>query len=250
MSFKVAQHAVSSLAGPVAGPLGESADGAHSIENLRLSTLDVTVSPRPLGPTHSLVMYEERPTPNGIFPRIVEMPITGLIFAAHCPNFKAKDTNRARFPYRLPNSLPKVVVRVPHLDTFPALVVYMHNHNQAELFRTLTPQCIRDIIHPLPLVGGLTTIGFDDVSRDIAKSCSYEQIVLAASKVDGLRRNIRFVGLQILKLDAEVDLYLRIMIKAINYKAFVDDSETDSIFSRSSNSSFIIDSSRLIITVL
>jgi len=41
---------------------------------------------------------------------------------------------------------------VPHLDTFPELVIYLHTKNQAELFRKIIPEWIRDLIHPLPLV--------------------------------------------------------------------------------------------------
>ena len=39
---------------------------------------------------------------------------------------------------------------VPHLDTFPELVIYLHTKNQAAMFRKIIPKWIRDLIHPRP----------------------------------------------------------------------------------------------------
>jgi len=42
-------------------------------------------------------------------------------------------------------------MNVKRLETFPELVVYLHTRNQAELFRRIIPEWIRDAMYPLPL---------------------------------------------------------------------------------------------------
>ena len=127
-----------------------------------LSTTDKLISPRPLGPTHILLIHTSSapctPTNNsrrttnpirGSFPKVVELPINDLLFLLNVPNLPS---HIPVLPRRLHKELPRVVMRVPHLETFPELAVYLHTMNQAELFRALIPEWIRDLMHPLPSV--------------------------------------------------------------------------------------------------
>ncbi|KIJ95345.1 hypothetical protein K443DRAFT_683078, partial [Laccaria amethystina LaAM-08-1] len=136
-----------------------------------LSTPEKLISPKPLGLTHILVVYATMPSrpivppvvPQGVLPRrkknavtypeVIELQINDLIFILNVPNLapsKAPDT--PLLPRRLQMELPRVLMYLPHLDTFLELVIYLRTRNQAELFRRIIPEWIRDLIHPLPLV--------------------------------------------------------------------------------------------------
>ncbi|EAU83851.2 hypothetical protein CC1G_09520 [Coprinopsis cinerea okayama7 len=125
-----------------------------SLESLNFSDVDTLVSPRPLGPTHILVAYESRCT--GFRPRVCEMPINDLLFVLNTPNLGPRRSDDGLelppLPKRMQDELPRVVMPVPQLETLPELVIYLHNKNQAELFRRLVPVWIRDILHPMPSV--------------------------------------------------------------------------------------------------
>ncbi|KAF8064895.1 hypothetical protein FPV67DRAFT_1389167, partial [Lyophyllum atratum] len=153
-----------------------------------LSSAEKLISPRPLGPTHILIIHCN-PGPSCIYQpvtgggrrplrrklssplsRIVELPINDLLFVLNIPNLSP---TLPILPPRLHKELPRVLMYVPHLETFPELVVYLHTHNQAELFRSLVPEWIRDLMHPppdlTPPIGGRgTTLSLSD-SRNIAK---------------------------------------------------------------------------------
>ncbi|KIJ91482.1 hypothetical protein K443DRAFT_686026 [Laccaria amethystina LaAM-08-1] len=69
---------------------------------------------------------------------VIELRINDLIFILNAPNLahsKAPDT--PLLPRRLQMELPRVLMYLPHLDTFPELVIYLHTKNQAELFRKI-----------------------------------------------------------------------------------------------------------------
>ncbi|TFK28304.1 hypothetical protein FA15DRAFT_634213 [Coprinopsis marcescibilis] len=133
--------------------------GSHiSLESLNLTVHEALISPRQLGPTHILVAYESRP--RRASGRICEMPINDFLFAMNVPNLAPrKDEDGASLPpipRRIHGDLHRVLIAVPHLLTFPELVVYLHNKNQAELFRKIVPQWIHDIMHPLPSISPRT----------------------------------------------------------------------------------------------
>ncbi|KAL0575317.1 hypothetical protein V5O48_006668 [Marasmius crinis-equi] len=135
-----------------------------------LSTRDVLVSPRPLGPTHICVLIEDdtldcrsdtakskqrgaKPRPP-LYTQTIDQPINDLLFTLNAPNLMPADAHSgvsalSALPRRLYKELPRVGIRVPHLNTFPNLVVYLHKKNQAELFRKIIPEFIRDIMHSL-----------------------------------------------------------------------------------------------------
>lgn len=123
--------------------------------DLGLSTPDVFVSPKPLQPTHLLACHDTAPA-NGIYFRLVECPVNALLLLASCPNLdggvRVPGSRGAGYmPSRMHRALPKVLLRVPDLDTIAPLVVYLHTRNQAELMRMVVPaQWIRDLLHPLP----------------------------------------------------------------------------------------------------
>lgn len=107
---------------------------------LQLSSPFKMISPRVLGPTHMLIVCSADREPCVC----MECPINDLLFTLSCPNLSKP------LPPRLPTESPRVALSVPHVDTFPDLVVYLHTRNQAGLFRSVLPDWIRDILHPLP----------------------------------------------------------------------------------------------------
>ncbi|KAG6855787.1 hypothetical protein H0H87_010833 [Tephrocybe sp. NHM501043] len=130
-----------------------------------LSSDERLISPRPLGPTHILVIHSI-PGPSRIFQpvtgggrkalrrkqssslfHVTEIPINDLLFVLNLPNLAP---SVPILPPRLHKELPRVLMFVPHIDTFPELVVYLHTQNQAELMRNTVPEWIRDFMHPLP----------------------------------------------------------------------------------------------------
>lgn len=144
-----------------------------------LSTEDNLISPRPLGVTHILVVYamdhaaavtvavnmadDQRTIRRGkgkkassptTFPEIAELPINDLLFLLNTPNlYVSRNSGGHRkpiLPRRLHKEIPRVLMHVPHLQTFPELVIYLHTKNQAELFRKIIPEWMRDLMHPLP----------------------------------------------------------------------------------------------------
>ncbi|KAK7053000.1 hypothetical protein VNI00_004321 [Paramarasmius palmivorus] len=115
---------------------------------VNLSTRDVLISPRPLGVTHILVLVQDGSNAMAHstgYPTIIDQPINDLLFTLNAPNL----ASGSLLPRRLHKELPKVGVHVPHLITFPEMVVYLHTKNQAELFRKVVPEFIRDLMHPL-----------------------------------------------------------------------------------------------------
>ncbi|KAF9457907.1 hypothetical protein BDZ94DRAFT_1227258 [Collybia nuda] len=152
-----------------------SAEGGLSLDiwsSMTLSTADKLISPRPLGPTHILIAHNALPKTNFeslpenrplrrkksstlIFPKVLELPINDLLFALNVPNLSP---TIPALPRRLFKELPRVFMFVPHLETFAELVVYLHTKNQAELFRKLVPEWMRDIMHPLPTAGSAVSM--------------------------------------------------------------------------------------------
>ncbi|KAL0945892.1 hypothetical protein HGRIS_012177 [Hohenbuehelia grisea] len=132
--------------------------------SLALSTAHQLISPRPLGPTHVLVVYAKPSqnqsaaaqhrhrrsnsvTPSPSHPEPLEVAINDLLFVVNSPNLLMYPA----LPRRLERDLPRVVIRgVPHIDTFPELNAYLRTKNQAALFRALLPEWLRDVMHPLP----------------------------------------------------------------------------------------------------
>jgi hypothetical protein len=167
-------HPISSVKGIAntldhVGPHTGSPDFAIS-SGAPLSTQEILISPRPLGVTHILVVYTTDPPDTAspvddqatvrrrkgraspTYPEVAELPINDLLFALNTPNLSCDNSQGFKpiLPRRLHKEIPRVLMQVPHLQTFPELVVYLHTKNQAALFRKLIPEWIRDLIHPLP----------------------------------------------------------------------------------------------------
>ncbi|KAJ6491465.1 hypothetical protein DFH09DRAFT_1104995 [Mycena vulgaris] len=147
-------------------PVGREATGVTVWGSFILSTRDKLISPRPLGPTHILVVHTAplslskagkstlpRPSRGDAtkpsFPN-VDIPINDLLFLLNVPNLVTVD-GHCPLPRRLHKELPRALLRVPHLETIHEVVVYLHTMNQAELFRALVPEWMRDLMHPLPV---------------------------------------------------------------------------------------------------
>ena len=153
-------------------PVGPRADSAdfRIWSGARLSTEEKLISPRPLGATHILVVYATDPSDDAspvddqitvrrrkantslTYPEVAELPINDLLFVLNIPNLSRDSGQRFKpiLPHRLHKELPRVLMHVPHLRTFPELIIYLHTKNQAELFRKLIPEWMRDLMHPLP----------------------------------------------------------------------------------------------------
>ncbi|KAJ6464041.1 hypothetical protein C8R45DRAFT_840552 [Mycena sanguinolenta] len=147
-------------------PWGREGSGVNVWGTIVVSTDKKLLSPRPLGPTHILVIHTEplsiSKSGKSALPRRgrgdatkpafpnMDVAINDVLFVMGAPNVVTPD-GRCSLPHRLHKELPRVLLRVPSLQTFPELIVYLHTMNQAELFRRLIPEWMRDHIHPLPV---------------------------------------------------------------------------------------------------
>ncbi|KAJ6465067.1 hypothetical protein C8R47DRAFT_1155542 [Mycena vitilis] len=145
-------------------PGGGDGSGPDIWGSFFVSTMKKLVSPRPLGPTHIIVAHTKplavsksgksslprRPRDDGSKPSFpnMDIPINDLLFQLGVPNLTAASA----LPPRLHQQLSRVLLLVPHLETFHEIVVFLHTYNQAEMFRKLIPEWIRDLMHPLPIV--------------------------------------------------------------------------------------------------
>ncbi|KAG7445306.1 uncharacterized protein BT62DRAFT_994824 [Guyanagaster necrorhizus] len=115
---------------------------------LRLSTQDKLISPRPLGPTHVLVVVdasevsETASQKRTVCARSIQTPINDLLFKLNAPNL----SKEPKLPPRMHQELPRVGIRVPHIETFRILVIFLHTRNRIELMRAVLPEWIRDIM--------------------------------------------------------------------------------------------------------
>ncbi|KAA1474593.1 hypothetical protein DENSPDRAFT_931767 [Dentipellis sp. KUC8613] len=210
------------------------------------------ISPRPLGPTHLLVLYDTTPL-SGIYSRYIECPINALVFAAHCPNLQLNAHGRT-FPHRLPQELPRVRMEVPHLDAFVPLLAYLHTKNQAALFRALVPEWLRDILHPVVMAGLADPCPAPDYARRSRKlsirisSCASvtslelpqrtlfsvaqeirdaearaprplggSDVEDAFHKLVGLKTDLEFIGYHPRDLSYELEMMLRILAAAMDF---------------------------------
>ncbi|KAJ7201131.1 hypothetical protein GGX14DRAFT_659239 [Mycena pura] len=133
------------------------ASGVTVWGSFALSTPNKLISPRPLGPTHMLILHEEplsvsSKSGKNIFPRggrkfaNLEIAVNDLLLCLNGPKVVARS-----LPHRLHKELPRVLLHVPNLQTIHKVIVFLHTLNQAELFRGLVPEWMRDAMHPLPL---------------------------------------------------------------------------------------------------
>ncbi|KAF8208078.1 hypothetical protein K438DRAFT_1961597 [Mycena galopus ATCC 62051] len=147
-------------------PVAREAGGVNIWGSFVLSTRHKLISPRPLGPTHILVAHIEplsvSKSGKSSLPRRsrgeaakpsfpnMDIVINDVLFTLGAPNLVAVD-GHSPLPHRLHKELPRVLLRVPFLETFPEVVVFLHTMNQAELFRKAIPEWMRDYMYPLPI---------------------------------------------------------------------------------------------------
>ncbi|KAJ7151335.1 hypothetical protein C8R43DRAFT_486037 [Mycena crocata] len=141
-------------------PAGREGTGVTVWGSFVLSSEIKLISPRPLDPTHLLVFHTEAlsvsksgkatlPRPirgNATRPSFpnMDIPVNDLLFVLSASNLQTP------LPHRLHKELPRALIRVPHLETVHEIVVYFHTLNQAELFRKLVPEWMRDLMYPFP----------------------------------------------------------------------------------------------------
>ncbi|KAI0316893.1 hypothetical protein OF83DRAFT_204664 [Amylostereum chailletii] len=221
----------------------------------RPSTPD-KLSPRPPGPTHSLVAYEsDPPSLSGRFSTLVESPINDLLFVANCPNLFTAETERV-LPPRIEDKLPRVLIKVKSLEAWPELVIYLHTKNQRALFRALVPEWIYDLVHLLPLgnepnfsqsaargrklslgciaweeeiserprsVDTTATIAQEivDAEASLPPHVGHQDILAVGKRLSALRANLDLIGYFNTRLWLELDVLMSIIIEVINLKAKV-----------------------------
>lgn len=114
------------------------------------TSTSLLISPRPLGPTHILVVLplQDPSTVGSQIPdrsQALEFPINDLLFVMNAPNLALTP----KLPSRLHQELPRVGIRVPDVKTFRPLVIYLHTRNLGQLMRAILPDWIRDLVYPL-----------------------------------------------------------------------------------------------------
>ncbi|KAF5325376.1 hypothetical protein D9619_009959 [Psilocybe cf. subviscida] len=145
----------SAYSGTVARDLGLSDVSIDIWSSRSLSTQDKLISPRPLGPTHILVvsqLHRDRDSDaNSSADNVVELPVNDLLFILNVPNLRTSRRNgqsTSALPRRLHKEMPRVALRVPALETFPDVVIYLHTKDRDDLFNQLIPEWIRGVICP------------------------------------------------------------------------------------------------------
>ncbi|KAJ7720917.1 hypothetical protein B0H16DRAFT_1432123 [Mycena metata] len=201
-------------------PVGREGNGVTVWGSFVLSTENSLISPRPLGPTHILVVHTRplsvskqgksslpRRGHDAHFPNM-DVPVNDLLLCLSAPNLVTVD-GHSPLPHRLHEELPRALLQVPHLETFHEAVVFIHTMNQAEMFRALIPQWMRDLMHPLPIalpVAKDTTSIFSPKksrgpaslfgilsSTKLASSASSTYSVETSSGISGYSNDIHFV---------------------------------------------------------
>ncbi|KAJ7621579.1 hypothetical protein DFH06DRAFT_1482350 [Mycena polygramma] len=176
-------------------PGGGDGSGPDIWGSFFVSTMKKLVSPRPLAPTHILVAHTEplavsksgksslprRPHDDGSKPSFpnMDIPINDLLFQLGVPNLTAA----SGLPPRLHQQLSRVLLLVPHLETFHEIIVFLHTYNQAEMFRKLIPEWIRDLMHPLPVVAPKDTASIFSPKKPRGPASLFSR--LAPSKIAG-----------------------------------------------------------------
>lgn len=122
--------------------------------------------------------------------------------------------------------MPRVLLRVKSLAAFPALIVYLHTKNQAELFRVLIPQWICDVLHPLPLAsalartlpssGGPAGRSVEAVVHELVLQAKDDELAHVCMTVASLKENLEEIGLHEEALSNEVEMTYAILLKAVN----------------------------------
>ncbi len=237
---------------------------ASDLCSLRLSTEDKLISPRPLGATHILVIVDASEVPEIVSRKrtaapafSVQMPINDLLFKLSAPNL----LKEPKLPRRLNQELPRVGIRVPHIETFCILISYVHTRDQTEMMRAALPQWIRDIMQqriyglavpayvklkekkrgnllrrlsygymsagsfPEPLAPERKCL-LDEVSGEISEASRDSDafgrdIVEAAARLNALRDNLTFLGFYEKSLWAELNDCSGALVRAIRLNARV-----------------------------
>ncbi|KAF5333642.1 hypothetical protein D9611_002723 [Ephemerocybe angulata] len=102
-------------------------------------------------PTHLLVVKRMRGGDETFDRPFATIEVNDILFAAHAPNLRPSNDG-AMFPRRKRNSLPRVIMEVPYVETFPELMEYFHNNLDTDwlLGRFEIPSWIINAMHPLP----------------------------------------------------------------------------------------------------
>lgn len=137
------------------GPKGVDNAPANVWSSRSLSTQDKLISPRPLGPTHILVVSQTEggrdPASRSSGEDVLELPVNDLLLILNVPNLRTIRKNGhfvSVLPRRLHKEMPRVALHVPSLETFAEVVVYLHTKDRSALFGTLVPEWIRSIVYP------------------------------------------------------------------------------------------------------
>ncbi|KAF9041887.1 hypothetical protein BDZ89DRAFT_1059913, partial [Hymenopellis radicata] len=213
-----------------------------------LSTLDKLISPRPLGPTHVLVVVQQDETSQrAVYSQTLQVAINDLLFTLNAPNLASS------LPPRMFKELARVGIKVPHLESFRALPA---------LLRAVIPEWMRDITHVLNIFrpqevapqatpdkkririlgilslaavstasvdscsptdsAGSNEAQVDTVAREVAETAQElgpNVLVEVTASLNGLRDNLDFLGYYSRDLWVELDIMQDVLIRAITQMA-------------------------------
>ncbi|KAF7972131.1 hypothetical protein HWV62_18858 [Athelia sp. TMB] len=208
------------------------------------------VSPRPLRPTHLLLLADAAAPPNKQR-ACLACPANALVLLAHCPNiahpaaFAPSHTGEGE-------GLVRVALRVPHARLFAHLVAFFHTRDQPALFRALLPAWAWALLHPHAFAPSPTTATtprsptspasakfqypptpkqHDKRSAPTADTDALAQalaaadpggtggLVPAAARLHALRDTLDAVGLHAPPLAGALDAATALLIRAINLRA-------------------------------
>ncbi|KAK0224158.1 hypothetical protein IW262DRAFT_1371494 [Armillaria fumosa] len=165
------------------------------------TSTSLLISPRPLGPTHILVVLplQDPPTTGSQIPdpaQALELPINDLLFMMNAPNLASSP----KLPSRLHQELPRVGIRVPDVRTFRHLVIYLHTRNLGQLMRAIFPDWIRDLVYPLTALPAFAMAMSDSkekrkcrirgILNDVSLTCCIKGVVLDLQEKQSRPQNI------------------------------------------------------------
>ncbi|KAF7985995.1 hypothetical protein HWV62_41312 [Athelia sp. TMB] len=230
------------------GPRWHDPQAAH----LQLGELG---SPRPLRPTHLLLLADAAAPPNKQR-ACLACPANALILLAHCPNiahpaaFAPSPTEEGKGE----GGLVRVALRVPHARLFAHLVAFFHTRDQPALFRALLPAWAWALLHPhafapsphtptaaaasprsptSPASAKFPPHKRADAKAEDAQTAALAQaladadpggtgagaLVPAAARLHALRDTLDAVGLHAAPLAGALDAATALLIRAINLRA-------------------------------
>jgi hypothetical protein len=168
-------------------------------------------------PTHMLAVYSSTPaTPRQ---RVTLYPAHHLVLAAHCAHLPAlSPADPARAVHVSPDhtqattALPVVPLRLPHAESFPALLAYLYTKRVDPLLAALLPPAPKPTLDDVP-PGACAR---DRLAHQLAEAYSPRTLLQRALAVNGLWRNVCALGIDDARLWGAIDVSWEVLLSALN----------------------------------